>query len=108
MLKKFYFQGDQNQPDKKIRKRIKRANTVEKNIKNLNIAKFEQEFDVDPLFKKKSSELDGAVGGNQFLSTLEVRDETGELILDSEVKKKYFTYFYKKKKIARTPTKNET
>ncbi|XP_023323672.1 condensin complex subunit 2 isoform X2 [Eurytemora carolleeae] len=77
-------EDDRNQPDKKIRKRIKRANTVEKNIKNLNIVKFEQEFDVDPLFKKKSSELDGAVGGNQFLSTLEVRDETGELILDSE------------------------
>ena len=40
---------------------------------------------MDPLFKKKSSELDGALGGNQFLSTLEVKDETGELLLDSEV-----------------------
>ena len=99
MLIKFNFQGDQNQPDKKIRKRIKRANTVEKNIKNLNIAKFEQEFDVDPLFKKKSSELDGAVGGNQFLSTLEVRDETGELILDSEVKKNDILHIFIKKKL---------
>ena len=30
-------------------------------------------------------QFDGATGGNQFLSTLEIRDETCELILDSEV-----------------------
>jgi hypothetical protein len=31
------------------------------------------------------SQFDGATGGNQFLSTLEIRDETSELLLDSEV-----------------------
>ena len=51
------------------------------------MAKFELEFDVDPLFKKTSSQFDGAGGGNQFLATLEVRDETGGLLLDSEVGK---------------------
>jgi hypothetical protein len=30
-------------------------------------------------------QFDGATGGNQFLSTLEIRDETSELLLDSEV-----------------------
>ena len=76
---------DVNNPEKKVRKRIKRGNTVEKNIKNLNVAKFDLEFDVDPLFKKTSSKFDGATGGNQFLCTIEVKDETGELLLDSEV-----------------------
>jgi len=77
-------QDELNNPDKKVRKRIKRSTTVEKNLKNLNVNKFELEFDVDPLFKKTSSQFDGAAGGNQFLSTLEIRDETGELLLDSE------------------------
>jgi len=77
-------QMDVNNPEKKVRKRIKRGNTVEKNIKNLNVAKFDLEFDVDPLFKKTSSKFDGATGGNQFLCTIEVKDETGELLLDSE------------------------
>jgi hypothetical protein len=58
----FYFLqeggGDANNPEKKARKRIKRSATVEKNIKNLNVAKFELEFDVDPLFKKTSSQVD--------------------------------------------------
>ena len=55
-------------------------------MKNLNVSKFDLEFDVDPLFKKTSSQFDGASGGRQFLSTLEVADETGELLLDSEVR----------------------
>lgn len=76
---------DGNNP-KKVRKRLKRSNTIEKNLKNLNVNKFELEFDVDPLFKKTSSQFDGAFGGNQFLATLEVMDESGELLLDSESK----------------------
>ena len=81
-----YLQVDTNNPDKKVRKRIKKSHTVEKNLKNLNVSKFDLEFDVDPLFKKTSSQFDGASGGRQFLSTLEVADETGELLLDSEVR----------------------
>merc|ERR1712083_1092881 len=77
-------QDDINNPEKRVRKRIKRSSTIEKNPKSLNVGKFELEFDVDPLFKKTSSQFDGASGGNQFLSTLEIRDETGELLLDSE------------------------
>ena len=79
---------DGNNP-KKVRKRLKRSNTIEKNLKNLNVNKFELEFDVDPLFKKTSSQFDGAFGGNQFLATLEVMDESGELLLDSEVRIKF-------------------
>ena len=46
--------------------------------------KFELEFDVDPLFKKTSSQFDSGSGGNQFLATLQVRDDTCELLLDSD------------------------
>jgi len=79
-------QTDTNNQNKKARKRIKRSATIEKNLKNLNVNKFELEFDVDPLFKKTSSQFDGAFGGNQFVATLEVMDETGEMLLDSESK----------------------
>ena len=44
----------------KKRKRIKKSATVEKNLKNINIGKMELEFDVDPLFKKTTSQFDAA------------------------------------------------
>jgi len=76
---------DPNNPDQpKKKRRLKKSSTVEKNLKNINVSKFELEFDVDPLFKKTSSQFDGGAGGNQFLATLSVRDETCELLLDSD------------------------
>jgi len=77
--------ADANNPDQpKKKRRLKKSSTVEKNLKNINFSKFELEFDVDPLFKKTSSQFDGGSGGNQFLATLLVRDETCELLLDSD------------------------
>jgi len=70
-------------PKKKTKKRFKKSATIEKNLKNISVTKFELEFEVDPLFKKTSSQFDGSAGGNQFLATLNVRDETCELLLDS-------------------------
>jgi hypothetical protein len=46
----------------------------------------------DSLKSFSFSQFDGATGGNQFLSTLEIRDETSELLLDSEVSR-IFTVF---------------
>merc|ERR1719187_1677347 len=77
---------DEEGNKKKSRKRLKKSSTVEKNLKNINVAKFELEFEVDPLFKKTSSQFDGAAGGNQFLATLNLRDETCELLLDSDTR----------------------
>ena len=69
----------------KKRKRIKKSATVEKNLKNINIGKMELEFDVDPLFKKTTSQFDAAGGGgNQFLASLRLRDDTSALMMDSE------------------------
>ena len=56
----------------KKKRRLKKSATVEKNLKNINVNKFELEFDVDPLFKKTSSQFDSGSGGNQFLATLQV------------------------------------
>ena len=53
-------EGLNNQEGTKKRKRIKKSATVEKNLKNINIGKMELEFDVDPLFKKTTSQFDAA------------------------------------------------
>ena len=63
--------GTADQPKKK--RRLKKSATVEKNLKNINVNKFELEFDVDPLFKKTSSQFDSGSGGNQFLASLQIR-----------------------------------
>ena len=77
--------GDAANPDQpKKKRRLKKSSTVEKNLKNINVNKFELEFDVDPLFKKTSSQFDSGAGGNQFLATLQVQDDTCELLLDSD------------------------
>merc|ERR1719350_70393 len=78
-------EGLNNQDGTKKRKRIKKSATVEKNLKNINIGKMELEFDVDPLFKKTTSQFDAAGGGgNQFLASLRLRDDTSALMMDSE------------------------
>jgi len=79
-------EGDPSNPDApKKRKRIKKSSTIEKNMKNINIGKMELEFDVDPLFKKTTSQFDVAGGGgNQFLASLRLRDDGTELLMDSE------------------------
>merc|ERR1719228_2179574 len=78
-------EGLNNQEGTKKRKRIKKSATVEKNLKNINIGKMELEFDVDPLFKKTTSQFDAAGGGgNQFLASLRLRDDTSALMMDSE------------------------
>lgn len=70
--------------EKKKSKRKKKAATIEKNLNNIDIHKFDLEFDVDPLFKKTSTQFDSGGGGGQFLCNLFLRDEGCQLLLDSE------------------------
>jgi len=73
------------QGEGKKKRRIKKSATVEKNLKNINIGKMELEFDVDPLFKKTTSQFDAAGGGgNQFLASLRLRDDSAAMLMDSE------------------------
>jgi condensin complex subunit 2 len=75
--------GDEDMEKKKMRKK-KRSATVEKNLNNIDINKFDLEFDVDPLFKKTSTQFDSGGGGGQFLCNLYIRDEGCQLLLDSD------------------------
>ncbi len=76
---------DEDDPTKaKTGKRKKKSATIEKNLNNIDIGKFELEFDVDPLFKKTSTQFDSGGGGGQFLCNLYIRDERCQLLLDSD------------------------
>ena len=44
--------------DGKKKKRYKKSETIEKNLNNINVGKFDLEFDVDPLFKRVSTQFD--------------------------------------------------
>ena len=77
-------EGEMGNAEPKKKRRQKKSATVEKNLKNINVNRFELEFDVDPLFKKTSSQFDSGSGGNQFLASLQVRDDSCELMLDSD------------------------
>lgn len=85
--------GDQEPEDKEQEKqRAKKktvrgpGKTIEKNLKALNCEKFDLTFEVDPFFHKTSATFDeGGIGG--LLSNhLQIKDETYELMLDSEHK----------------------
>lgn len=75
---------DFDETKKKEKKKKKRAATIEKNLNNIDINKFDLEFDVDPLFKKTSTQFDSGGGGGQFLCSLYLRDESCQLLLDSD------------------------
>merc|ERR1711942_561611 len=45
------------------KKRTKKRNTVETNIKNLNLTSFDLEYDIDPLFKKQAAQFDDGRSG---------------------------------------------
>ena len=42
-----------------------------------------KEFETDPLFKKTSAQFDSGGGGGKFLCNLLTRDDTCQLLLDS-------------------------
>ena len=77
-------EGELATSGQKKKRRMKKSATVEKNLKNITVNRFELEFDVDPLFKKTSSQFDSGSGGNQFLASLQVKDDSCELMLDSD------------------------
>ena len=83
--------GDQDQDGatKKRLKRKKKSSSIEKNLANINLSKLELEFDIDPLFKKVSAQFDSGAGGGQFLSTLQIRDDTSDMLLSSTARVEY-------------------
>lgn len=77
--------GDEQKQDDKVKKKKKarKSKTVETNIKNLNVKKFDLEFEVDPLFQVMSAAFDEGGSSGLLLSNLRTFDNTQRLVLDS-------------------------
>ncbi|XP_022097671.1 condensin complex subunit 2-like [Acanthaster planci] len=67
--------------NKKQKKR--HSNTVESNLKNINLNKLDLGFEMDPLFHKTSAAFDEGGTFGLLLNHLTCRDDEGELLLDS-------------------------
>ncbi|XP_060588425.1 condensin complex subunit 2-like [Ruditapes philippinarum] len=71
-------------PDEAQKKKKKRkSKTVETNLKNINVNKFDLEFEVDPLFQVMSAAFDEGGSSGLLLSNLRTFDNTQRLVLDS-------------------------
>uniref|UniRef100_A0A6A7FYS5 Condensin complex subunit 2 n=2 Tax=Hirondellea gigas TaxID=1518452 RepID=A0A6A7FYS5_9CRUS len=78
-------EGEQAPGVKQKRRRTKKAATIESNPSNLTLSSLDLEFMVDPLFKKIASQFDeGRAGGGLFLNSLMLRDDSCQMLLDSE------------------------
>ncbi|XP_046441319.1 condensin complex subunit 2-like [Daphnia pulex] len=79
-------EGEQDEANK-VKKKAKKKNkkTIETNVDHINMSKFDLEYDVDPLFKKNSARFDeGRNGGVNFLTSLMLKDDGCQLIMDSD------------------------
>lgn len=70
-----------NEAQKK--KRVRHSNTVETNLKNINITKLDLGFEPDPLFQRTSATFDEGGSFGLLLNHLHCKDDTCELLLDS-------------------------
>lgn len=69
----------------KKKRKVKKKVFVETNLRNINVTKFDLEFEVDPLFKKVAAQFDeGRSGSGQFLNSLQLQDDSCLMMLDSE------------------------
>ncbi|ESO96826.1 hypothetical protein LOTGIDRAFT_231660 [Lottia gigantea] len=67
----------------KKKRKARKSRTIETNLKNINVNKFDLEFEVDPMFQITSAAFDeGGVSG-LLLNNLQCFDDSQELILDS-------------------------
>lgn len=60
-----------------------KANTVETNLKNINVDKFDLEFEVDPMFQMMSAAFDEGGARGLLLNRLRCFDDRQQLVLDS-------------------------
>lgn len=77
--------ADEQQGPQKTKKAAhhRPGNTIETNLKNLNVNQFDLAFEVDPLFHKTSAAFDEGGAAGLLLNHLFVRDDSCELLLDS-------------------------
>lgn len=77
--------GDEEQKteEKQKKKKKRKSKTVETNLKNINVNKFDLEFEVDPLFQVMSAAFDEGGTSGLLLSNLRTFDNSQRLVLDS-------------------------
>ncbi|KAI9090553.1 condensin complex component cnd2 [Phlyctochytrium arcticum] len=74
--------GEGGEVQKKKKRAHRATNTLEKDINNLNVKKFDLEFNVDPLFKKTSADFDEGGAHGLLLNHLSISKE-GRIIFDA-------------------------
>ncbi|KAK3797698.1 hypothetical protein RRG08_054716 [Elysia crispata] len=65
------------------KKKKGKAHTIETNLKNINIDKFDLEFEVDPMFQMMSTAFDEGGARGLLLNRLHCFDSSQHLVLDS-------------------------
>lgn len=75
--------GEEQPEEIKKKKRTKKNNTIESNLKNINVSKVDLEFEVDPLFKVMSAAFDEGGSSGLLLNNLRCFDDRQDLVLDS-------------------------
>ncbi|CAL1535090.1 unnamed protein product [Lymnaea stagnalis] len=77
--------ADVNEMDTKQKKKRKvaKAHTIETNLKNINVDKFDLEFEVDPMFQIMSAAFDEGGARGLLLNRLRTFDDSQQLVLDS-------------------------
>ncbi|XP_041370641.1 condensin complex subunit 2-like [Gigantopelta aegis] len=73
---------EQEEGQKKKRK-AKKSHTVETKLKNINVNKFDLEFEVDPMFHVMSAAFDEVGTSGLLLNNLRCFDDSQQLVLDS-------------------------
>ncbi|XP_071494851.1 condensin complex subunit 2-like isoform X1 [Diadema antillarum] len=74
---------DPGSQDKQKKKRVRHSNTLETNLKNINVTKLDLGFEPDPLFQRTSAAFDEGGSFGLLLNHLHCRDDGCELLLDS-------------------------
>nr|KAG5690048.1 hypothetical protein BaRGS_009855 [Batillaria attramentaria] len=75
--------GEQNGEEQKKKKKTRKSRTVETNLKNINVNKFDLEFEVDPMFQVMSATFDEGGASGLLLNHLRCYDDQQLLVLDS-------------------------
>ncbi|KAJ8317223.1 hypothetical protein KUTeg_005127 [Tegillarca granosa] len=76
-------EGQEENEEIKKKKRAKKSNTIETNLKNIRQNKMDLEFEVDPLFKVMTASFDEGGTAGLLLNNLRCFDDSQELVLDS-------------------------
>ncbi|XP_067656794.1 condensin complex subunit 2-like [Haliotis asinina] len=75
--------GGDNPDQRKKKKKVRKSRTVETNLKNISVNKFDLEFEVDPMFQVMSAAFDEGGASGLILNNLRCYDDCQELVLDS-------------------------